>query len=202
MHWTWSTSTSCSNCKSIFCRTDSNITYSPSQPTATLSWKSILGYIRVWQCFTLQWMQRENRTGSKQESATTTRWHCSSTQGVCYLPKFPDWILWAIKRCAQCILPPMEDMHSFPFLRFSSNKPYQGKVRGASEVSDWTLHSLSNRVRSTVLVNPFYWHVAYIQLYSSQFLIYRRRHPLYLSLVCLVHVLNTGGGVGGARLYS
>ena len=115
MHCTWPTSTSCSNCKSIFCCTDSNITCPASQPTATLSWNSILGNIYVWQCFALQRMQRENCTWSKQESSTTARWHCSSTQGVCCLPKFPHWILWAIKRCAQCILPSLEDMYSIPF---------------------------------------------------------------------------------------
>ena len=152
MHCIWPTSTCCSNCKSIFCR---NITCPASQPTATSSWNSILVKIHVWQCFTLQRMQRENCTWLKQESSVTTRWHCSSTQGVCCLPKFSHWILWAIKRCAQCILPSLEDVYSIPFRRLSSTTPYQDKIWGTSEVSDWTRHSLSNRVRSTVLMNPF-----------------------------------------------
>ena len=37
MHCTWPTSTSCSNCKSIFCRTDLSSTCPASQPTATSS---------------------------------------------------------------------------------------------------------------------------------------------------------------------
>ena len=58
-------------------------------------------------------------------------------------------------RFAQCILPSLEDMYSILFCRLSSNTPYQDKTWGTSEISDWTRHSLLNRVQSTVLVNPF-----------------------------------------------